>query len=55
MATVKQHYAEVLADVYSWMQGGFEEAIANLSMLTPVEEEVYLKKPNTNLNGINDR
>ena len=28
MATVKQHYAEVLANVYSWMQGGFENAIA---------------------------
>lgn len=28
MATVKQHYAEVLADVYSWMQGGFDLAIA---------------------------
>ena len=24
MATVKQHYEEVLADVYSWMYGGFE-------------------------------
>ena len=31
MATVKQHYAEVLADVYSWMQGGFESAIAKNS------------------------
>ena len=26
MATVKQHYAEVLADVYSWMLGGFAAA-----------------------------
>lgn len=24
MATVKEHYAEVLADVYSWMLGGFD-------------------------------
>ncbi len=24
MATVKQHYEELLADVYSWMYGGFE-------------------------------
>ena len=28
MATVKQHYAEVLADVYSWMFGGYDRAIA---------------------------
>lgn len=28
MATVKQHYAEVLADVYSWMSGGFAAASA---------------------------
>jgi hypothetical protein len=27
MATVKQHYADVLADVYSWMLGGFELAL----------------------------
>lgn len=27
MATVKQHYAEVLADVYSWMSGGFDYAV----------------------------
>jgi 2-polyprenyl-3-methyl-5-hydroxy-6-metoxy-1,4-benzoquinol methylase len=27
MATVKQHYANVLADVYSWMLGGFELAL----------------------------
>lgn len=25
MATVKQHYANVLANVYSWMLGGFEQ------------------------------
>lgn len=24
MATVKEHYAEVLSDIYSWMFGGFE-------------------------------
>ena len=24
MATVKQHYANVLADVYAWMLGGFD-------------------------------
>ena len=27
MATVKQHYDEVLSDVYSWMLGGFESGI----------------------------
>jgi precorrin-6B methylase 2 len=27
MATVKQHYANVLADVYSWMLGGFDLAL----------------------------
>ena len=27
MATVKQHYNEVLSDVYSWMFGGFESGI----------------------------
>ena len=27
MATVKQHYAEVLAEVYSWMLGGFDRAL----------------------------
>lgn len=27
MATVKQHYEEVLADVYSWMYGGFEDGL----------------------------
>lgn len=27
MATVKQHYANVLADVYSWMLGGFDFAL----------------------------
>ncbi len=27
MATVKQHYNEVLSDVYSWMFGGFENGI----------------------------
>jgi precorrin-6B methylase 2 len=27
MATVKQHYADVLADVYSWMLGGFDLAL----------------------------
>ena len=27
MATVKQHYEEVLADVYSWMSGGFENGL----------------------------
>ena len=27
MATVKEHYAEVLSDVYSWMFGGFENGI----------------------------
>ena len=27
MATVKQHYEEVLSDVYSWMSGGFENAL----------------------------
>lgn len=28
MATIKQHYAEVLADVYSWMSGGFDRALS---------------------------
>ena len=28
MATVKQHYAEVLSDVYSWMLGGFDRGIS---------------------------
>ncbi len=27
MATVKQHYADVLAEVYSWMLGGFDRAV----------------------------
>ena len=27
MATVKQHYDNVLSDVYSWMFGGFENGI----------------------------
>ena len=27
MATVKQHYNEVLSDVYSWVYGGFENGI----------------------------
>lgn len=27
MATVKEHYNEVLADVYSWMSGGFDSGI----------------------------
>ncbi len=27
MATVKDHYAEVLSEVYSWMHGGFESGI----------------------------
>lgn len=27
MATVKQHYEKVLADVYSWMCGGFENGL----------------------------
>jgi cyclopropane fatty-acyl-phospholipid synthase-like methyltransferase len=27
MATVKEHYDEVLSDVYSWMAGGFDSAI----------------------------
>ena len=27
MATVKQHYDEVLSDVYSWVYGGFENGI----------------------------
>ena len=31
MATVKQHYTEVLADVYSWMLGGFENGTAKNS------------------------
>jgi SAM-dependent methyltransferase len=28
VASVEQHYDEVLADVYSWMYGGFESAVA---------------------------
>ena len=28
MASVEQHYDQVLADVYSWMSGGFETALA---------------------------
>jgi SAM-dependent methyltransferase len=28
MPTVEQHYDQVLADVYSWMQGGFDAALA---------------------------
>ena len=28
MASVEQHYDQVLADVYSWMSGGFEVAVA---------------------------
>ena len=27
MATVKEHYSEVLSEVYSWMLGGFEEGV----------------------------
>ena len=27
MATVKQHYGEVLAEVYFWMSGGFDRAL----------------------------
>lgn len=27
MSTVNQHYSQVLADVYSWMFGGFESGI----------------------------
>ena len=27
MATVKEHYNSVLADVYAWMSGGFEQSI----------------------------
>ena len=27
MATVEQHYKEILADVYSWMSGGFETGL----------------------------
>lgn len=27
MATVKEHYAGLLADVYSWMSGGFDSAV----------------------------
>ena len=27
MATVREHYDQVLSDVYSWMHGGFEAAI----------------------------
>jgi hypothetical protein len=28
MPTVEQHYDQVLSDVYSWMQGGFDAALA---------------------------
>ena len=28
MATAKEHYAKVLADIYSWMLGGFERAVS---------------------------
>ena len=28
MATVKQHYGEVLAEVYFWMSGGFDRAVS---------------------------
>ena len=41
MTTVKEHYAEVLSDVYSWMFGGFESGIQrnvefiNKHQLTP--------------------
>ncbi len=35
MATVKQHYDEILADVYVWMFGGFSNALAqNSAFLT---------------------
>jgi SAM-dependent methyltransferase len=27
MATVKQHYEDLLSDVYTWMSGGFEDAL----------------------------
>ena len=27
MATVKEHYDEVLSDIYSWISGGFENGI----------------------------
>ena len=27
MPSVKQHYEEVLSDVYSWMFGGFENGL----------------------------
>ena len=33
MATVSEHYSAVLADVYSWMLGGFEEALARNTAL----------------------
>ncbi|MGL6339584.1 MAG: class I SAM-dependent methyltransferase, partial [Waterburya sp.] len=28
MATSKEHYEQVLANVYSWMLGGFEQGIS---------------------------
>lgn len=28
MSTVEEHYAQVLSDVYVWMHGGFDEALA---------------------------
>jgi SAM-dependent methyltransferase len=31
MANVEQHYDEVLSDVYSWMYGGFDAAIARFT------------------------
>ena len=27
MATVKEHYADVLSDIYSWMHGGIDSGI----------------------------
>lgn len=34
MATVKEHYAEVLSDIYSWMFGGLKvESNVMLSLL----------------------
>ena len=34
MATVKEHYSDVLSDVYSWMLGGFDAAVQrNAQML----------------------
>ena len=28
MVTVKEHYNNVLSDIYSWMYGGFDKGIA---------------------------